>query len=211
MKNQFKGLLVSGRLKKIKDYCRNKSVLDIGNVQHKADYEQKEEWLYGNLKEVASDLIGVDIVEKEVKKLQKKGYNIIVENAESMRLEKEFDVITAGEVIEHLSNLGLFLENMHHHLNSEGVLIITTPNAFAFRYQIRHLLFGKVIPNPQHTFYFDFFTLKEICERHSFKIESWYYFYDNPHKDIKYYLMRIIMLFRKSYAPRIMFILKKAS
>jgi len=41
---------------------------------------------------------------------------------------KSFDIIVAGELIEHLSDPKRFLEECHRTLTDEGVLIISTPN-----------------------------------------------------------------------------------
>ena len=45
----------------------------------------------------------MDILSSEENVL-KKGYNIIKGNAEIFDFEEEFDIIIAGELIEHLSN-----------------------------------------------------------------------------------------------------------
>ena len=39
-----------------------------------------------------------------------------------------YDAIVSCEGIEHLGNPLLFLDDIHKHLNKEGILIITTPN-----------------------------------------------------------------------------------
>ena len=118
-------------------------------------------------------------------------------------------MIVAGELIEHLSNPGIFLKNMHMHLKNSGRFIITTPNAYALRYTIKHLLSGIVVPNSQHAFYFDYFTLKELCERHDFLVEESYYFFDFQPSFLKNLVYKVFTCIHKSYAPRIMFVLKK--
>ena len=85
--------------------------------------------------------------------------------------ERTFDVVVAGDVIEHVYNQGLFLNNIHKHLNDEGKLIITTPNA----------KWPTVIlkPNPTHTLWHDRFTLEYILKEHGFKIDKFLYYYGN--------------------------------
>ena len=51
-----------------------------------------------------------------------------------IRLGRKFDVIVTGEILEHLPNQGLFLENAERHLKKKGVQILTTPNALALPY-----------------------------------------------------------------------------
>ncbi len=77
--------------------------------------------------------LGIDIEEKEIIKMKKEGYNVICANVETMQLNLKFDVIIAGELIEHLHNPGLFLNTLYEHLRDEGKLILTTPNPFNFR------------------------------------------------------------------------------
>ena len=68
----------------------------------------------GNLHErivehVRGEVIGIDINKKEIEKMREEGFNVHVENAEKINLDKNFNVVVAGEVIEHLSNPGISL------------------------------------------------------------------------------------------------------
>ncbi len=67
-------------------------------------------------------------------------------NVETATLEplggRPFDVIVAGEIIEHLENPGLFLRACRPLLSAEGSLIITTINAYCWFRFIRYL-FGR--------------------------------------------------------------------
>ena len=201
---------INDRLDVIKKYCTGKSVLDLGCVDHMAIQESGAVWMHKTIKEVARELIGVDFEAEEVAKLNAKGYDIVVGNVESIELNRTFEVCVAGELIEHLSNPGLFLENVHHHLVDGGTLIVTTPNAFALRYHFTHFLYGRGSINPQHTFYYDYYTLRELCERHWFKLRESYYFFDGIGNKLRRVIIRLFMLARKSYAPRILFVLTKS-
>src|SRR6056297_1525826 len=191
--------VIKNRIPIIKNYCRKKTVLDVGCIQHKAIKEESPFWLHKHIKEVAKKVKGIDILKEEAKELNKKGYNIIIGNAEEIKLSNKFEVIVAGEIIEHISNKGKFLENMYYHLKKEGHLILTTPNLFALRYQIRNFLNGNVIPNKEHVCWFDYYTLKELCERHSFKLEKSFYFFNTNTPFYKYLPVKITTLFRKNY------------
>ena len=193
----------------IKNYCKNRTVLDVGCVDHEAIRESKPWWLHKRLKSIAAELVGIDIQEEETKKVKEKGYNIISGDAVTISLDKKFDVIVAGEFMEHISNHGLFLENMHRHLKDDGVLILTTPNLFALRYQLLNFISRKVISNKEHICWFDFYTLKELCERHSFCLQESYYHFDSNTPWYKYIPIRVLTLFRENYAPHILFVLKK--
>lgn len=126
---------VQDRLDIILKYARGKKVLDCGCVDTLKEIENpRKDWLYGKLVEVAKKVVGVDLQEEGVRKLREKGYEVICADVTTMDLGQKFDVIVAGEIIEHLPNQGLFLKNMKRHLKRDGVLIITTPNALAFFY-----------------------------------------------------------------------------
>jgi len=206
----MKKRVIKSRLPVIKKYCKNKVVLDIGCVAHKADKEKNTYWLHKQIRKVAKKIVGIDIQEEEVKKLVKKGYDIRVGNAEEIGLKnRNFEVVVAGEFIEHISNKGKFLENMYNHLSKEGVLILTTPSLFALRYQIRNLFSGKIVPNKEHVCWFDFYTLKNLCERHGFLLKKSYYHFNTDTPWYKYFPVRMATFLRKNYAPRILFVLEK--
>ena len=157
------------RIREILKYVKGKKVLDLGCVQHSSEKANAEDWLHKILAKHASYILGVDILEDEVKKLRDMGYNVVAADVEKMDLpEKDFDVIVAGELIEHLSNPGLFLENCRKHLRDGGLLIITTPNPFCFLF-VRKSIVNNLKINPEHVAWYDEITLKQLLERYKFE------------------------------------------
>ncbi|NQV76740.1 MAG: methyltransferase domain-containing protein, partial [Lutibacter sp.] len=142
--------LITDRFSIIKKYIKNKEVLDIGCIDHYSEREIKNLWIHKKIKTYAKSLIGVDLIKKEVDKLNNKGYDIICDNAETFNLNKKFDIIFAGELIEHINNQGLFLENVRKHLKDDGKFIFTTPNCNNFFNTIEVLLFGQTPVNDEH-------------------------------------------------------------
>ena len=59
------------------------------------------------------------------------GTTCVAADAEEFDLGRSFEVVWAGEIIEHLSCAGGFLDAARRHLEPGGRLVITTPNAFA--------------------------------------------------------------------------------
>lgn len=147
------------------------TVLDVGCVQHSAEKEKNEQWLHGRLREHARDVIGIDYLKSEVETLREKGYDVHYADAQSFSLDRTFDTITAGEVIEHLPNPGSFLERAHEHLEPKGSLVLTTPNPWTF-HRFRGALTGNVYANPEHTCWFDERTLTQLLERTGFTVEK---------------------------------------
>ncbi len=90
-----------------------------------------------------------------------------------MDLDRKFDTIVAGEVIEHLSNPGKFLESCKKHLKPNGRLIITTPYPFALMNIVYAILkFPKTCSNPEHTQWFCLSNLRELARRYNYRIVS---------------------------------------
>jgi len=86
----------------------------------------------------AKEVWGIDVQKEKINKLRKEGHKVVFDNVQRLenlkKLNKKFNVIVAGEIIEHLENPGLFLDNIKNFLNDDGILIITTPNIFLLRY-----------------------------------------------------------------------------
>ncbi len=151
-------------------YCRGKSVLDLGCVQHNPENFKSKYWLHKALKEVARVLVGLDLSEEGVKYLQSKGFNVILGDAQCFELKRKFDVIVAGDLIEHLEDFHGFFESCKKHLEPNGRIIISTPNIWHWKFIVKAALFGRVNPNPEHTCWFDPQTLQQLAERHDLKM-----------------------------------------
>lgn len=166
--------IVKNRFSAIEPHISGKTVLDIGCVDARPDGKKKYKstGLHRFLNEHASQLIGVDTDQDGVRQMKQDGYNVIEANAEDMNLGRQFDCIVAGEIIEHLSNQGLFLENMKRHLVENGVLIITTPNAFSILSFWRILRKNKIKVHAEHTCWYDPITIEQLLRRYSFEIEE---------------------------------------
>lgn len=153
----------------IEEYCRGKDVLDLGFVQHKLENADNDEWLHKRIKNVASNLVGVDYLESEVQELRKRGYNAIYADVtKPIELDDKFDIIFIGNLIEHLSNFeGLFI-NFDRLLKPNGQVLIVTPNPFYSEQYFYSALKNDIIVNPEHTCWIDPVTLDQLAQRYSF-------------------------------------------
>lgn len=157
---------------------RDSTVLDIGCVRHElASQEWRDppagEFLHADLSRHAERVTGMDLIEEEVERMRAEGYDVVVGNAESFEFDRTFDVIVAGELIEHLSNPGLFLDNCRENLSDDGQLILTTPNPRRFHMVLWYLSGREHHANPEHTMWFDHYVLRELAQRSGFKIYWW--------------------------------------
>lgn len=141
--------------------------------------------LHFELMDAASELYGFDNDPAAIETLRFHGVkNLVAANLERLSdidFNETFDVIVAGEVIEHLSNPGLFLQGIGRFLRPEGKLIISTVNAYcAFRFAMLAISGrgGRNEPiHPDHTAYYSYKTLKLLLERNGLTIEK-FMFYD---------------------------------
>ncbi len=101
---------------------------------------------------------------------------MVCADAMSADLDQKFDVIVAGEVIEHLVNPGRLLTNMRRHLKEDGVLIVTTPNPF-YLHNFLHSMWSRkrVGWHPDHTSWFDPFVLQSMLRKTEFDMEVCYF------------------------------------
>ena len=171
---------VIDRIKFIQDKCPGKDVLDLGSVMHCIDYRINEpDWLHGAIKSVARKTIGVDYLPGPVRQLQEIGYNIILGDVtKPLPVTDKFDVIVAGDLIEHLTNFEGFFQNCRNLLNNNGILIITTVNPFFFKWFLYIFLKNRYLVNPEHTCYIDPQCLSHLSERSGFDIKELYFIKD---------------------------------
>jgi SAM-dependent methyltransferase len=129
-------------------------------------------------------VVGFDISLKNLHALQRaypqsKFVHGDAERLQSYFTEQKFDLIIAGEILEHLSNPGLFFESCRQVLTENGILLLTVPNVFGIRRLIHNVLSTENY-HPDHTFYFSENTLKTLAGRYGFGISNSFYYASNP-------------------------------
>src|SRR5574337_1209525 len=151
-------------------YAKGRDVLDLGCVNHNPENYKSRYWVHKALRSVARRCLGMDLFAEGVSFLQKEGYHVTVGDAENFSLNEKFDTIVAGDLIEHLGNPSGMLESVKRHLNPEGVLLISTPNPWYWRFFVKSLCSYDVRPNPEHVCWFCVATLRTLLTRHDFEI-----------------------------------------
>ena len=141
-----------------------KKVLDIGC----RDGILTKHFVEGN------EVLGIDIDDESLATAAK---NLGIET-KSMDLNgnwqelgnRKFDIIVAGEVIEHLYYPVKVIEKIIKHLNEHGgVLVGSVPNAFSIMYKIRYLKSSKrftPLDDPTHINHFSYGELKKLLENY---------------------------------------------
>lgn len=177
---------VTDRINYIAVRCRGKRVLHVGCADAPLTKTRLDAGtlLHAKIEEVAAIQYGIDTSVEGIRTLTERGYkNLFVLNAEDLATinpfgDIEFDVIVAGEVLEHLSNPGVFLDGMKKFFRSSSCsLILTVPNAYcAYRF-VYTFLTGREGVNPDHLFYLSRSTLLRLLETHGYAVEDLSYYF----------------------------------
>lgn len=151
---------------------KGRRVLDCGGVDHGAFAEKQETntWLHGLMAAEAGEILGIDILEENIRKINAGGkYKFVHGNVEDMPFKEEFDVVVGGEIIEHLYNPGRFLASAWRALRPGGKLILTTPNALCMSGVLNAWLRRRELVHPEHTCEYTPTTLSYLVSHHGFK------------------------------------------
>jgi 2-polyprenyl-3-methyl-5-hydroxy-6-metoxy-1,4-benzoquinol methylase len=145
------------------DQLANKSILDVGVVEHSAEFIARDGWKHRVFKGIANRLVGVDILEPEVATLNAQGYDVRVCDATSnVDLGDRFDVVYIGDVIEHVNDPVALLRFAARHLGQGGKVIVTTPCPFWWRNILLALRDRTYIGNVDH--------LRFVCPVHALEM-----------------------------------------
>ena len=183
------------RIRRLLPLVAGKDLLDIGCVSAVS----RPDWIHGALAGAASRTVGVDIDPGGVAAARELGYDVRVADAEVLDLTETFDVIHAGELIEHLDNPRAFLAACRERLRPGGQLILTTPNPFA----ISNLVYrfgGKPRVNGDHTCWYCEDTLAQLLVRNGYVVESMSYL---PHDTPGRWRPRLTALLRRPLPDRL--------
>lgn len=157
----------------IAEYVRGRKTLDVGSLGQTDAYR-----LWDMIDAHASSLTGIDLDDTALAALggdptdgAPPDPRILRGDVETHSFGESFEAIVVGDVIEHLSNPGVFLDNCKRHLTHDGVLVVTTPNAKWPTVFLR--------PNPTHVLWHDRHTILHLLDRHGFAVRLFRYYCGN--------------------------------
>ncbi len=149
---------------------QGKTVLDLGCVDYGQGLQDAPAWLHGAMHAHAAKIVGLDCDAKGAAPLQARGYDIRLADAETFNLGERFEVVVAGDIIEHLTNFGSFLDMVREHMTPEGECLLTTPVAVNFMRFMELVFTGEVFAHHEHTCWFTPGVLAESCRRHGLQM-----------------------------------------
>ncbi len=123
-----------------------------------------------------SDTVGVDRSLAIIDEYRRSGIftNIVagdVERLDEVEIARKFEVIIAGDIIEHLSNPGRMLDGIRRFCDEQTRLVITTPNAFGAPNFLRHSL-GTFREGDEHVLCFNAQNLATLLDRHGYSLSE---------------------------------------
>jgi SAM-dependent methyltransferase len=173
------------RVELLLDFCAGKRVVHVGFVDDRRLDAKLDagRWLHARLAAVSDSIVGLDLSEEGVRWAAEHGFDAHSVDAQSPDAVAALglvpaDVVVAGEIIEHLDAPGPFLRAMRELLKPEGLLVVTTPNA----YRLLNFLApasGSELIHPDHTAWHSPHTLRNLLARNGWAVEGMA-FYQNP-------------------------------
>ena len=164
------------RLDFITDCCVGKVVLDIGCFDETALVKREtKHWLHGRLAVKAKLVVGVNNSSKIPPAGLRTGENATIYRGDGVHVDESltgcnvYDVIVAGEFIEHIENPSEFFREMKTRFVGFE-LIISTPNGVSFANTLLGFI-GREVQHHDHLHNFTFKILNTLCLRSDFK--SW--------------------------------------
>jgi 2-polyprenyl-3-methyl-5-hydroxy-6-metoxy-1,4-benzoquinol methylase len=148
-----------------------KRVLHVGCADHVELIKQKRAngtYLHDLLAEVATELTGLDTNAAAVSEMTELGIPDLF-LPKDLPIGRTYDLVLAPDVIEHVPNVGVFLDG----LRSFGApVVVTTPNAL--RLQNRLLWRGELI-NTDHRYWFSPYTLAKSMIEAGYRVDRLWY------------------------------------
>ncbi len=74
-----------------------------------------------------TNLYGVDLYERSVDEAKNIGIDCEVADVHNMSLGRKFDIVMMSHVLEHCPKPNKVLDNVHNHMNDNGILFIEVP------------------------------------------------------------------------------------
>ena len=158
--------------------------LGCSSGQFIRDRVERGSLLHAVLHEEARDLYGIDLNHESLVVMREQmGFQNLyqgnVERLDELKLDESFEVVLAGDLLEHLTCPGALLTGIKRFLRPEGKFVLSTVNAFGLHFQLRRWL-GHYTEHPEHVCFFSPETIAHLLERHGYKVQEMHGSYTEP-------------------------------
>lgn len=166
--------------------------------------------VHGQLARIAASITGLDVNPAMISAMQKKvpGDYVLADITEkdlAEKLGRKFDVVLFPEVVEHLDCFRAALSNIHDLLASDGLLVLTTVNAYGVDSFLK-MLFRYESVHEEHTCYFSYRTLTRLLNMNGFAIDDFSFCFEyrdsfsSGFERVSYHTARMIARVLPQYA-----------
>lgn len=173
------GCFVS-RVEFLSKRASGKKVLHCGcsSGRYLRDRVKRKSLFHEVLRRVSDGLYGLDIDAESVKIMSEEmGYENLyvgdVEKLDDLDLSETFDLVVAGDLLEHLTRPGAMLDGIKRFLSKDSEVIVSTNNAFGLHYQLKRWL-GRYSEQFEHVCFYSPETLVHLFERHGYSVREIY-------------------------------------
>ncbi|MBQ0799827.1 MAG: class I SAM-dependent methyltransferase [Porticoccaceae bacterium] len=124
-----------------------------------------------------SRLAGVDISDMGVSFMKAAGIDDLHVVDSDVKLlgdyfDEKFDLVIAGEVLEHIPNMGNFIQSLKSVCDKDSLILITVPNFAPIKRIFRLFWFNEEV-HPDHVCYFSLSTLTSLFEKCGIEAVEW--------------------------------------
>jgi predicted TPR repeat methyltransferase len=153
------------------------------------DRLERQSLLHSILDEEAHELYGVDIDRDSLALMRdrlgfRNLYEADAEQLGELSLDESFDIVVAGDLMEHLTSPGAMLNGIKRFLRPGGHFVMSTVNAFGLNFQLRRWL-GTYTEHPEHVCFFSPETVVHMLERHGYAVLEILGCYTEPPRTFK--------------------------
>ena len=200
-----RGISSLKRFQEIKPFIKNKKVLDVGCA---VGY-LRPNWLHKLISDDAKQIVGIDIDSHAIDMINSSFPTLDVRrgDARSFDVQDKFEVIHAGELIEHIDNFEGFLQSVKKHMQPDGVFILSTPNVESINHVFYNLTGGLKV-NAEHVCWFCDKTLSALLVRNGFEVES-IHFLNQPTYGVRILFRALVSLLPKRLSHPTLFVKAK--
>lgn len=175
-------ITTTDRIAFIEKYVRSKRVLHVGCADAPFTKQRLRDGtlLHLRLQASAGHLAGVDLSAESIGLMREAGIdNLHVANCEeplAAAVPGRYDVVIAGETLEHVLNAGDFLASLRDVCSPSGVVLITTPNHASIKKNLR-LLTRTELVHPEHVAYYSISTLTRLFDLVGLRPMDWSFYW----------------------------------
>ena len=159
------------------EVCKGKSVLHFGASDypyHKERFFNKH-LLHYKLSKVTSYLLGVDNNVESVKFLNSHGLNnivvgdVVLNKYDERVYSHKYDVVLLLDILEHLTNPGLALQNIKQFCDENTIILVSVPNVWSV-FRLKNHFRKEEIVHPDHCFWPSKHTMEVLLKKSGFGI-----------------------------------------